>query len=387
MRTIFIFGWVLGALVLAGCDRSSGSGESPAQSASARAAVVPTASAPAKTEKREGPRDHVARARAMDEAFASRDPKQLAALYADDALIKMPGMPDVKGREAIEKSAERMFAVFKDAKLTHGRIWEKDRHTVVIESVFTGTNTGDAPEMGIPKATNKAVGIVGASWFEVDDDGLIKEEQRFHDEPTAVGQLVPDRKNPVRAAITAPPNGTDDYKARSEEEAKEAKDENQRKELANAIEVQRKNIELEDKGAAFLSDRNVDGVLKAIADDTVYVDYTGPTDVKGKKAFREMLDSFLAVFPDLKSKVVGGFGDGDYAVVLQEYSGTQKGALGAIKPTNKPMDIHQLEVDLYKGGKQVNGWTWGNSAEMLTELGVMKPPDAARGTKPNAPQK
>jgi ketosteroid isomerase-like protein len=363
MRTVFVGGCVLGALVLAGCNKSSGSGGS----AQAKAVVVPAPSASAKTGTRTGPRDDVALANAIDKAFASHDPKKLGALYADDAVLEMPGMPDVKGREAIEKSAAKTFAAFKDAKLVHGRIWEKDKHTCVIESVFTGTNTGAAPEMGIPKATNRTAGVVGASWVVLDDAGLIKEERRFGDQPTLLGQLFPDPKNPVRAVITTPPNGTGDYKAGND-----------------AVEVQKKNMAIEDHGAAFLSHRDVAGVLRGIAPDTVYVDYTGATDVKGTKAFHAMLVDYVTVFPDLKSTVIGGFGDGDYAIVLQEYSGTQKGALGSIKPTNKRMDIHQLEIDLYKNGKQVNGWTFGNSAEMLTELGIMKPPSAASGTKPGA---
>jgi hypothetical protein len=43
--------------------------------------------------------------------------------------------------------------------------------------------------------------------------------------------------------------------------------------------------------------------------------------------------------------------------------------------TNKPVDLHQLEVDLIKDGKVVTGWAWGNNVELLTELGVMKEPD------------
>jgi steroid delta-isomerase-like uncharacterized protein len=357
MRTIFIGGCVLGALVLAGC-KSSGAGGSPAQAGSAKA-VVPAPSASTRTGTRAGPRDHVALANAIDEAFASHDPAKLGALYADDAVLERPGMPDVKGRAAIEKSAAKTFAAFKDAKLVHGRIWEKDGSTAVIESVFTGTNTGAAPEMGIPKATNRAVGVVGASWVEVDDAGLIKEERRFRDQPTLMGQLFPDPKNPVRAVVTTPPNGTGDYKAAKQGDPKDA--------------VQKRNMGIENHGAAFLSHRDVAGVLKGIAADTLYVDYTGPTDVKGTKAFRAMLEDYVTVFPDLKSTVIGGFGDGDYAIVLQEYAGTQKGALGPFKPTNKRMDIHQLEIDLYKDGRQVNGWTFGNSAEMLGQLGLMKP--------------
>jgi steroid delta-isomerase-like uncharacterized protein len=400
MRKIVICGWVLGALALGACEeKSSGSGgQAPAQSASANAATVPagTASGQAKTEpaekekekkaEKEGPKDHVTRIKAFEEAFSAHEPKKMAALYSEDAVVKMPGMPEEKGRDAIEKNAEKMFGVFKDAKLVHGRIWEKDKHTYVVESVFTGTNTGDAPEMGIPKATNKPVGIVGAAWYEVGDDGLIKEEHRYHDQPTAMGQLMPDKKNPVRAVITAPPDGTEKHEAKTSREEKEAKDEKEKAELAKAVEIEKKNVELENKFASWISEHKVDDMLKASAKDVVLVDYTQGADIKGDKAFKDMMNMYYAAFPDMKAKVDNAFGAGEYAVVEWEYTGTQKGALGPIKPTNKTVDLHQLEVDQIKDGKIVKGWSWGNNMEMLTELGVAKEPGAAPEPK-NAPKK
>lgn len=168
MRKLLIGTLILGTAALAACEDKASTPAAPVASASAAAApssapsaATSTTAAPPKAP--EGPKDHVARAKAMVEAFAAHDPKKLAALYAEDAVVKTPGMPDVKGRDAIEKEATQMFATFKDAKITTGRIWEKDKHTALVEQVWSGTNTGDAPEMGIPKATNKPAGVSGAS--------------------------------------------------------------------------------------------------------------------------------------------------------------------------------------------------------------------------------
>jgi len=379
---------------VAGCEKSSGgsSGEGPAGSASANSAVVPsaTSSSSAKTEptdkekkehEKEGPKEHASRIKALEEAFASHEPKKIAALYSEDAIVKSPGMPDVKGRAAIEKEAEKMFAAFKDARLMHGRVWEKDKHVAVVESLFSGTNTGDAPEMGIPKATNKPVGIMGASWYEVGDDGFIKEEHRFHDQATGMGQLMPDKKNKVRDVITAPPDGTEHYKAKTAEEEKDAKDEKVKMELEKAIKLEKDEVELDQKWATFFNDRKLEDAYKLVADDIVFADYTQEKDLKGKKAFKDMIGMYLAAFPDMKAKMTSSFGDGDFVVAEWEYTGTQKGAMGSIKPTNKPVDLHQPEVDMFKDGKMVKGWSWGNNVEMLTELGVMPAPGTA--PKPN----
>jgi predicted ester cyclase len=398
MRKIVIGGWVLSALLVAGCDKSSGSGgEAPASSSTSNSAVVPSATATstsssnAKTEpgdkdkdkekdkkaEKEGPKDHAARIKLLEEGFASHEPKKIAALYSEDGVVKTPGLPDVKGREAIEKEAEKMFGVFKDAKLMHGRVWEKDKHTIVVESLFTGTNTGDAPEMGIPKATNKPVGIMGAAWYEVGDDGFIKEEHRYHDQATGMGQMVPDKKNPVRGVISAPPDGTEKYEAKTGKEVKDAKDEKEKAELAKVVEEEKKHVEFENKFVAFLNDHKIDEAIKWVGEDVFFADYTQEKDLKGKKAFKDMLGMYLTAFPDMKAKATGCFAAGEFAVCEFEYTGTQKGALGPIKPTNKPVDLHQVEVDQIKDGKLVKGWSWGNNVELLTELGVIKEPGTA----------
>jgi steroid delta-isomerase-like uncharacterized protein len=405
MRKIVIGGWVLSALLVAGCEKSSGGsgGEAPAQSASANSAVVPsatsTSSSSAKTEPgdkdkdkdkkaehdKEGPKDHASRIKALEEAFASHEPKKIAALYTEDAVVKTPGVPDVKGRAAIEKEAEKMFSVFKDAKLMHGRVWEKDKHAYVVESLFTGTNTGDAPEMGIPKATNKPVGIMGASWYEVGEDGFIKEEHRFHDQATGMGQLVPDKKNPVRGILTTPPDGTETYKAKTSEEEKDTKDEKAKMELAKVVKWEKEEVEIDNKFATLFNDRKLEDAYKLVGEDVFVADYTQEKDLKGKKAFKDMIGMYLAAFPDMKAKITTAFGDGDFVVAEWEYTGTQKGALGPIKATNKPVDLHQIEIDQMKDGKLVKSWVWGNNVEMLTELGVMPAPGTAPApsSKPN----
>jgi steroid delta-isomerase-like uncharacterized protein len=386
MRKIVIGRWVLGALVVSGCNKPSGSGgEAPTSSASSNSTAAPPAtSSPssAKTEPRDkdekagGPKDHLARTKMTDEAFSAHDAKKFAALFAEDGVIKTPGEPDIKGHDAIEKDAEKTFAAFKDCKLTHGRIWAKDKHTAVYEWIFTGTNTADAPEMGIPKATNKPVGIMGATWAEIGDDGLIKESHRYRDIPTLMGQLAPDPRNPVRAVVTAP-DGT--------EERGDGPLLGSGEEIAKAVEKEeKKNIELENKLTGLLNEHKVDDALKLTAENILFVDYTRGADVKGKKAFKDMLGMYFTAFPDMRGKIRSGFGDRDYAVMEFEYMGTQKGAFGPIKATNKPVHLHQLEVDLITDSKVVRGWAWGNNVELLTELGVMKEPGAALAPAPSS---
>ena len=70
---------------------------------SPRSAPPPIAPAPASAsakpepeKKAEGPKNHKARIKSLDEAFASHDAKKVAALYAEDAVVTRPGRESVE---------------------------------------------------------------------------------------------------------------------------------------------------------------------------------------------------------------------------------------------------------------------------------------------------
>jgi steroid delta-isomerase-like uncharacterized protein len=375
MRKLLVGSVVACAVLLSACDeKSNGTTATPAANATPNAAASGASSAASITAAAapkpavEAPKDHAARAKALTEAFATHDAKKVAALYAENAVVKSRGMPELSGRAAIEKDIDHMFTIFKDAKLMTGRIWAKDKHTAVIETAFAGTNTGEAPEMGLPKATNKSVGVSGATWLDVGDDGLIREERRYHDGPTALGQLNPDPKMPVRPVVNEPPAGSTVFEAKGT--ADEAK-----------------NIDLENQWVAAINAGKIDDAMKLTTAETSIEDYTQPSIVKGQKAFKDYLGMYLKAFPDLKASIVNAFPVGDYAVVEFRYTGTNKGPLGKTKPTNKSVDMQQVEVDEIKDGHFAHEWAWGNSAEMLGELGLMPAPAAAGGAVPGTTSK
>jgi len=67
-------------------------------------------------------------------------------------------------------------------------------------------------------------------------------------------------------------------------------------------------------------------------------------------------------------------------------SGTNKGPMVApgmkLAATNKPINLHGVDVIQMKDGKAVSGMSYGNGMEMAMQLGLMKPPaekkDAAK---------
>jgi hypothetical protein len=79
---------------------------------------------------------------------------------------------------------------------------------------------------------------------------------------------------------------------------------------------------------------------------------------------------------------VNAWGIDGYAIVEHTMTGTQKGAMGPVPPSNKKVtdwhfvDIFQPTAD----GKLQHGWGYANLAEALMQTGAMKMP----GEKPAA---
>lgn len=110
------------------------------------------------------------------EAYRQRDPKGLAANYAQDAAVSSPMFPHARGRAAIEHSFTKLFGVFPD--------WE----TTFDEPCIDGTR---AMQLCKVRATQKGefMGLAPTGRrFEFEcvlvfdvEDGLIVRERRIYD--------------------------------------------------------------------------------------------------------------------------------------------------------------------------------------------------------------
>ena len=138
-----------------------------------------------------------------------------------------------------------------------------------------------------------------------------------------------------------------------------------------------------DAGAIIDSKKEVD-FLAGVDDTMEYDAFSQPASMKGKAGAKMHFQTFTKAFPDSKSTVVNGFGVEDFAVVESTMTGTQKGAMGPIKATNKPVTMHGLEIFKIANGKMVRGWGYNNTGELMTQLGLMPQPGAAKteGAKP-----
>ena len=110
------------------------------------------------------------------EAYRLRDPKSLAANYAQEATVSSPMFPRAQGRAAIEHSFSKLFTVFPDWEMTFEAPCVSDNRAMQMCKV-RGTQKGEF--MGLP-GTGKRLEFDCVLSFEF-ADGLIVRERRIYD--------------------------------------------------------------------------------------------------------------------------------------------------------------------------------------------------------------
>ena len=102
--------------------------------------------------------------------------------------------------------------------------------------------------------------------------------------------------------------------------------------------------------------------------------FTGPEGVKQfSKIYRD-------AFPDVHYTIDDQIAEGDKVVTRWTATGTHKGQLMGIAPTNKHATVTGIVIGRYKDGKVVEGWSNYDMLGMLQQLGVV-PTLAPAGTK------
>lgn len=295
-------------------------------------------------------------------ALNAHDAKKLASFYGEHAIIRLPGMPDITGREAIAAMWQKNFDSTSNTKSSASRVFVKG-DVVVVEWAYAGTHSGDM--MGV-KATEKPVGAMGADVMWFSPDGLVKEQHTYFDMGTIMSQIGASKQK-ARAvptiAMTAP------QVVVSTNSADETK-----------------NVEAANKMFGAFEKKSDADFLAAASDDITWDDMTQPETMKGKAAGKKYFTEMTKAFPDVKATTQNAWGIGDFVIAEGTLSGTHKGPFFGLQPTKKQMNVHGLDIIQFKDGKVVSGRSYGNGAEMMTQLGLMPQPGAAKDAK-SAPAK
>jgi ketosteroid isomerase-like protein len=288
----------------------------------------------------------------MGDAFHAHDAQKMASFLSDDAVVYSYSSEEGHSKSDMVTGLTGFFAAFSDADMAPLRVWIKG-NVAVVDSLWAGSMTGDF--MG-EKASHKPVGGQMAQVFWFTDDGLIKEMHRYSDGAGLMAQ--------VKGAKGAPPVPKLPTNPPEVHVAKGTPDEDKLADLGKAADTNFGKHEVKD-------------VMDTVADDAdFWMNITGLPATKGKKDMTKELASWFKAIPDQTWTNTNSWGIDGFAITEDVVAGTQKGPLGPVKASNKPvaawhwLHIYQPTAD----GKLQHGWAYANMVELLKETGAIKKP-------------
>ena len=124
-------------------------------------------------------------------ALERGDLEAIAALYAEDAVMYHPLMPQgVRGRDAIGESEAELLRAFADVRVEVRNDLEGRRRSAV-EVVLQAVNEGPLDVGGeepLPP-TGRRIELPSVWWFELDENGFVTEERDYFDSAGLMSQL------------------------------------------------------------------------------------------------------------------------------------------------------------------------------------------------------
>jgi predicted ester cyclase len=140
------------------------------------------------------------------------------------------------------------------------------------------------------------------------------------------------------------------------------------------------NLRVLDASTKALNERDLDRFESFHLNSVLQRDPQNPDGIKGVKAIRAGLDSFSKAFPDIRMVAETQFGAGDWITQLGHVRGTHTGPLEmpggpTIPATNKSIRVPVAMVAKLEGGKFAEVNLFFDQAAILTQLGLLPPPE------------
>ncbi|HXL55122.1 MAG TPA: ester cyclase [Chitinophagaceae bacterium] len=113
------------------------------------------------------------------------------------------------------------------------------------------------------------------------------------------------------------------------------------------------------------NNHDANAVFKDAAPD--FVDYgDGSTPpAKGIDSSKALLQSFITAFPDMKGENLMAIAEGDHVAVFGDWSGTFKGKMMGMKPTNKSFKMKDVDLFTFNDKGQI---TEHHSVQSMTTI-------------------
>jgi steroid delta-isomerase-like uncharacterized protein len=98
---------------------------------------------------------------------------------------------------------------------------------------------------------------------------------------------------------------------------------------------------------------------------------TLPAPVIGPQGLAQFMSVYVAAFPDLRFEIQQQLTDGDFVITRWVATGTHRGVLMDLQPTNRRAVTHGCTVTQFRNGKSVHDWIYWDSGNLLRQLGVL----------------
>ena len=122
-----------------------------------------------------------------------------------------------------------------------------------------------------------------------------------------------------------------------------------------------------------INGRSLDVVEELFAPDYIFHG-PGGQELHGPEGFKQIVSQPHAAFPDFHITVEDMIAEGDKVVCRFSTSGTQKGVLGGIPPTNKLVRNRGMLIYRIAEGKVVEHWEILDMLGVIQQLGVVPQP-------------
>ena len=100
----------------------------------------------------------------------------------------------------------------------------------------------------------------------------------------------------------------------------------------------------------------------------------GGEEICGLKDFKQEIDEWLSAFPDLHFTINDMVVEGDKVAIRTTWTGTHKGELKGVSPTNKKVTAWEIEIDRIADGKIAEVWTRYDTLGVMQQLGLVPAP-------------
>lgn len=123
---------------------------------------------------------------------------------------------------------------------------------------------------------------------------------------------------------------------------------------------------------------NMEGLEALMNDDFVDHQQDPSITTTGMQGAKDYLNMIFTAYPDFKQEIVSMSTTGDKTFIHLRMTGTNSGPWGAMPATNKAMDVMGCDVIRFANGKASEHWGYMEEMKMMTQLGLIPPPDAPK---------